>query len=273
MRRILAVLTIAGLVGGFVLFIAFIFLVDTAPLSRTEFIKTFLRIRSFRYTGYPELTDREIKILYRWRCTGICHGSEPIETSRHTAREWEGIVARMRVRNGAKVNKRESALIIAYLQKNFGSNVPTILSPEANRFLKRYLWRSDFGESDLYVDVIYAPMEYFDLMGGFMNAVEYQAEDKTIFMVYFNTHQEKLPPFSLEKMATLRGPDGTEMKPIDWRVTYESGDLHHREGVLRFKRLPFRTGTMELILEDLPGQKKRVFSWELPIPEFKEGKR
>ncbi len=269
MRKFLAALTVFAVVLFFVLAMVFLFLVDTAPLSRGEYLKTYFRTLSFKYTGRPELTDREVEILYRWSCTGVCHGAEPIETVRHTEREWRTIIERMMVRNGADINEREAEVIRTYLAAKFGSNVPTILSPEANRFLKRYLWKSDFGESDLYVDVIYTPPEYFDLMGGAAEARHYEVDDRMVFMVYFNTHQEKLTPFPLDKLATLRLADGRELKPLDWQVTYESGDKHHREGVLRFEKRGLPPGPMELVFRDLPGQKERVFYWELPIPEFR----
>ncbi|MEE9614918.1 MAG: hypothetical protein V3W31_08240 [Thermodesulfobacteriota bacterium] len=272
--------------AAFVAGVAFIFLVETAPLSKTEYLTTFARATAYGLTGRPELTEREVKTVYRWNCTGKCHGAEPVERSRHTAREWETIIQRMRTDNGADIGTREVELIAAYLKKNYGSNVPTVISREGGRYLKRHLWKSDFGESDLYVDVIYTPEEYFDLTGGGgADRERYEIDTKTVFVVYFNTHQNKLDPFPLEEMATLKTPGGGELRPLDWLVTYETGDNHHREGILRFEKVGHTDsadpadmdgteepgGTMELEMRDLPGQRLRVFSWELPIPAFEGG--
>lgn len=264
------------LTAGFLVFLsaaAFMLLVDTAPLSKSEYLETWGRLAAFKYTGLIELEGDDIRTLYRWTCTGRCHGAEPIETSRHTSREWQSIIERMRVKNGASVNLREQELITAYLLKHFGSNVPTILSPEANTYLKRYLWKSDFGESDLYVDLIYSPVEYFNLMGEALAVKRYEADRNLVFMVYINTHQGKLQPFPLQDMAVLKAPSGETIKPLDWKVLYESGDMHHIEGVLRFRQsFELKDGAMDVTLIDLPGQKERVFRWDLPIPRFDQVK-
>ncbi len=270
MKRIaVAVLLTLGILLFFA-FAAFMLLVRTAPMSRTEFVATYIHLKAFKW-GFAELDDAGRKTLYKWSCVAVCHGAEPIENSRHTSREWRSIVDRMRVKNGASINKREEDAIVKYLEKNHGSNVPTILSPEADKYLKRFLWKSDFGESDLYVDIIYSPVEYFDIMGGSIQGKEYEAGKYLVFMVYLNTHQGQLDPWKLERLATLKGPDGAVETPIDWRVIYESGDKHHLEGVLRFEKgAEAGTGSMEMTLRDLPGQKERVFMWDLPIPQFRK---
>lgn len=269
MKKVIAAFLLTAGILLFLAFAAFMLIVRTAPLSRTEFLETFIRLKAFRH-GLAGLDENGRKTLYRWSCVGVCHGAEPIETSRHTSREWRAIVERMRAKNGASINTREEDEIVKYLEKNHGSNVPTILSPEANRFLKHYLWKSDFGESDLYVDIIYSPVEYFDLMGGVLQGREYEAGKYLVFMVYLNTHQGQLEPWALEKLVLLRDAKGSRQSPIDWRVIYESGDKHHLEGVLRFaKGMEAGDRFMELALYDLPGQKERVFRWDLPIPPFK----
>lgn len=269
MKRIItAILLTAGILLFFA-FAAFMLLVRTAPLSRTEFVATYIELKAFKY-GIAELDENGRKTLYKWSCVAVCHGAEAIENTRHTSREWRTIVERMRTKNGASINRREEDEIVRYLEKNLGSNVPTILSPEANRFLKRYLWKSDFGESDLYVDIIYSPVEYFDIMGGILQGREYEAGEYLVFMVYLNTHQGQLEPWELEKLVTLRGADGTVHSPVDWRVVYESGDKHHLEGVLRFEKgSDAGSGFMEIALKDLPGQKERVFRWDLPVPSLR----
>ena len=246
----------------------FFLLVDTRPMARLEYLNTIARITAFRFTGLPRLDDAETKFLYNSSCTRKCHSRDVVERAKHTSREWADVVKRMRFVNGVRLTDNEAAQIIMYLQKNYLSNVPTILSNEANRFLKQYLWRSDFGESDMYVDVIYTPIEYFKLTGGIGEQEKYNAQDYTAFLVYLNTHQGRLPQIFMERMAVLKDKNGRDYELVDWKVSYISGDYHHMEGVLRFKKIKNEKGFMDIILKDLPGQKERLFRWELPVPEF-----
>ena len=249
---------------------AFFMFVDTRPMGRLEYLGLMGRITAFKFTGVPELDEAETRFLYNNSCTRRCHGRDVVERTKHTPREWEAVVNRMRLVNGARLTDKEAVTIMRYLQKNFSSNVPTILSDKANRFLKQYLWKSDFGESDLYIDVIYTPLEYFKLLGGAVEAEKYDVEDYAVFLVYLNTHQGRLKQFPMERLAVLKDKDGRSYEPFDWQVIYEGGDLHHREGVLRFKRVKDDKGFLELTLKDLPGQRERLFRWELPIPEAPE---
>ena len=247
---------------------AFFLFIDTKPLNRFEYLNTMARITAFKFTGLPRLDDAETRFLYNNSCTRRCHSRDVVERAKHTPREWEDTVKRMRSVNNARLTDSEASAITKYLQKNYLSNVPTILSYEANRFLKQYLWRSDFGESDLYIDVIYTPVEYFNLMGGTSDAEKHNVQDYTVFLVYLNTHQDRLPKAAIERLAILKDKDSRTYEPTDWKVSYESGDLHHMEGVLRFKKVKNGKGFMELVLRDLPGQKERLFRWDLPVPEF-----
>src|SRR3972149_9132916 len=247
---------------------AFFLFIDTKPLNRFEYLNTMARITAFKFTGLPRLDDAETRFLYNNSCTRRCHSRDVVERAKHTPREWEDTVKRMRSVNNARLTDSEASAITKYLQKNYLSNVPTILSYEANRFLKQYLWRSDFGESDLYIDVIYTPVEYFKLVGNIGDAEKYEVDDYVVFLVYLNTHQNKLPKLPMEKLAVLRYRDGRSFGPIDWKLTYESGDMHHMEGVLRFKKIKQEKGFMEISLMNLPGQKERIFRWEVPVPEF-----
>lgn len=264
---IIALLIFASLLLGMAVAAFFIF-VDTQPMSRFEYLNAMGRSTLFKFTGMPKLDEAETKFLYSNSCTRRCHGKEVVERTKHTPREWESIVKRMRFVNGAELTDYEDIAITRYLQKNYLSNVPTILSYEANRFLKSYLWKSDFGESDLYVDVIYTPLEYFKLVGNIGDAEKYEVDDYVVFLVYLNTHQNKLPKLPMEKLAVLRDRDGRSFEPVDWKLTYESGDMHHMEGVLRFKKIKQEKGFMEISLMNLPGQKERMFRWEVPVPEF-----
>lgn len=267
-RLIIAAGVTAVLMAAIAVAMAFL-LTDTGRLTRRQYFGALLELKAFN-RGLKLLDEDGMKTLYQIRCATKCHGAGPIETSRHTSREWKSIIKRMRD-NGAPVTPKEGDAIVGYLQKNYGSNVPTILSRSANRFLKHHLWKSDFGEEDLYVDVIYATKEYFDLMGGLQEARRLEP-GKLVFMVYLNTHQEKLKPWDLRTLAMLKGPAGAQIKASDWEVTYESGDKHHIEGVLRFETpLPEDVPFMEITVSGLPGR-ERSFRWDLPIPVY-EGEK
>ena len=247
----------------------FLFLIDTSPLTKSEYLITRAKFIVLRYGGLNTLDERDTKLLYESSCTRKCHSRDVVERARHTAREWETVMQRVRFVNRADVTDHEVPVILKYLQKNFFSTVPTILSPEANRYLKQYLWKSDFGESDLYVDIIYTPADYHTLVGGGGEYLGYSAEKYTVFLVYLNTHQSKLLHFEMEKLTILRDNTGREYKPVEWKVTYESGDLHHREGVMVFPKVNTKGNSFfEIVLRDLPGQKERLFRWDLPIPVF-----
>lgn len=246
---------------------AFLILVDTSPVGKMEYLYEIGKLNVFRYTGLGSLNDAEIKMLYKNACTRKCHSRDVVERSAHNIREWEDIIRRMRSVNKARITESEAKVITAYLTKHYGSNIPTVLTAEGGKYLKKYLWRSDFGESDLYVDVIYTPVEYFNFVGGSSIVEGYRADGYTIFKVYINTHQNKLAPFLLEKLSLLKTSSGNEFRPILWKVIYESADYHHREGLLIFKKVDGNSTSMSLSLMDLPGQKERAFQWDLPIPE------
>lgn len=245
---------------------AFLFVIDTSPMGKMEFLAEKGKFALFRHTGYGTLDDGEIKRLYEGTCTRKCHGRDVIERTAHTAKEWKDIVDRMRVSNDASITDAEERTVTAYLAKRYGSNIPTILSAEGGRYLKKHLWRSDFGEEDLYVDIIYTPLQYFKVVGGSAIVEGYNADRYELFKVYINTHQGRLEPYPLEKLVTLITDQGGEYEPVIWKVIYESGDYHHREGLLVFKKTGKDVTALTLSVKDLPGQKERLFIWALPIP-------
>lgn len=244
----------------------FIILVDTSPMGKTEYLLQTAKLTLFRYGGMGSLDDRELKIVYEGACTRKCHSRDVVERSLHSAREWEEIINRMRGVNGASITKSEAEVVTAYLAKRYGSNIPTILSPEGGKYLKKNLWRSDFGESDLYIDIIYTPVEYFNVAGGSSVVEGYNADKYAVFTVYLNTHQDRLAPYPLDQLTSLTTEKGASYEPLLWKVVYESGDYHHREGVLIFKKARDDIKGMTLVLRGLPGRKERLFEWKLPIP-------
>jgi hypothetical protein len=248
-------------------FMLFLILVDTSPMGKAEYLLQTGKLTLFRYAGIGSLDDRELKIVYQGACTRKCHSRDVVERSLHSAREWEEIINRMRGINGARITRSEAEVVTAYLAKRYGSNIPTILSPEGGKYLKKHLWRSDFGESDLYIDIIYTPVEYFNVAGGSSVVEGYNVEKYAVFTVYLNTHQDRLEPYPLDQLASLTTKKGASYEPLLWKVVYESGDYHHREGVLIFKKVEEDSNGMTLILRHLPGRKERLFEWKLPIPD------
>ena len=259
-----------GLFIGFAAVLAlmlFLILVDTSPMGKMEYLVQAGKLSLFRYAGVGNLDDREVKLVYEGACTRRCHSRDVVERSAHTAREWEEIINRMRGINGASITKSEIKVITPYLAKRYGSNIPTILSPEGGKYLKKYLWRSDFGESDLYVDLIYTPLEYFKIVGGSSKVEGYEAGEYILLKVYLNTHQNKLDIYPLDELAVLKNGSGKELRPLLWKVVYDSSDFHHREGLLIFDKAGKGAASITVVLNDLPGQKERFFQWDLPIPE------
>lgn len=268
-----AFLITSAIFVGFIMSLAlatFLILVDTSPMGKMEYLFQLGKLNLYRYTGVGNLSDPEIRLIYEGSCTGKCHSRDVVERSAHNVREWEEIVGRMRTANKANVTSHEARVITTYLTKRYGSNIPTILTLEGGKYLKKYLWRSDFGESDLYVDVIYTPMQYFNFIGGSSVVEGYDAGKYMLFKVYINTHQNKLAPYPIEKLAILKTSDGKEARLALWKVIYESADYHHREGMLAFERIEDGPASISISLMDLPGQKERIFQWDLPIPEKQE---
>jgi hypothetical protein len=81
------------------------------------------------------------------------------------------------------------------------------------------------------------------------------------FDVVFDTHSQDLTD-DLLKTAVLLGPDGSELRPIEWKGAAPGG--HHRTGVLRFAA-PNPAPTAVVLRITRPGEPKpRVFQWKLP---------
>lgn len=81
------------------------------------------------------------------------------------------------------------------------------------------------------------------------------------FEVVFDTHSQDLTD-DLLKTAVLVGPDGSEVRPIEWKGAAPGG--HHRTGVLRFAA-PNPAPAAVVLRIARPGEPKpRVFQWKLP---------
>ncbi len=254
---VMVLLVVAGYAG----FVRFFVNPPEGVLNYT-YTRTRLLLYSFSLLG--ELTPGEIKLLYEATCTRRCHSRDVIERTPRTAKEWEEIVERMSEKSYIRRPVRESVVI--YLQENFLSNVPTMISDELMRFLKRHMWRMDFGEDDLYIDIIYIPHKLRDVLP-YLGVKEEVSTDRTIFLVFLNTHQSVLPDWNLANLSVLMYK-GRELKPVEWNVFYTDSKGHHKEGLLFFP--PIRVEELsgfEVVIAP-PGLKKRRFFWQLPIPDF-----
>lgn len=259
-----------SIVGGIV-FAGLLYLVEPGPEGKVDYLYTNARLFLYRYSIVDALSQKETKLLYESTCTRRCHSRDVIERQPRTAREWEWIVAKMKAVNKADITEREKKVVLEYLKKNYLSNVPTILPEDVMRFLKKYLWRSDFGEDDIYIDIIYIPESHYDLLQYLGVNNPPAGMDNPLFIVFINTHQGVLPPWNLAEMSRLR-KGRSEVKVASWRIIYDDGQNHHRQGILTFPAMNIKSeSSKEETLEvgiNLPGMKERVFQWRLPIPSF-----
>ncbi len=219
------------------------------------------------------LTSGEMTKLYKTTCTRKCHGSDVVETRQRTALEWDWIMARMKAPDRANINDHHAAAITRYLQEHHLSNVPTIMPEKTMRFVKRHLWQSDFGESDLYLDIIYLPRLHLSLLPYLIATNSPPAAEGTHFVVFVNTHQGEIPPWDLVGMATLGNDRDLSLKATDWELIYEDGQGHHKQGILTFPAIDDTQSTTLGISVKLPGIRERIFQWDLPIPPYQETDR
>lgn len=263
-------LTLFMLVLTAAAFMAFVFLIEPGPGGRVHYLTTAGKLLAYKYGLVDQLTPEQSKKLYLATCTRRCHSREVIELTPRTALEWEQIVAHMREQPKAGFNATEAQAVIEYLQLNFLSNVPTVLPAATMRFLKKHLWRLDFGESDLYFDIIYLPRGYRHLMPYLAFKSKPRNSDEALFIVYVNTHTGILPRWNLADIAAIRLADGREAKAVSWQVLYEDGQRHHKQGILTFPAIAeganARAGSMEVVIRP-PAMGERTFQWRLPIPE------
>ncbi|HJM94263.1 MAG: hypothetical protein QGG19_14575 [Alphaproteobacteria bacterium] len=263
-------LTLFTLILAMVSFLAFVYLIEPGPGGRVQYLTTKAALLAHKYDLVDHLDPAQTRQLYLSTCTRQCHGKDVIELTPRTALEWEQIVTRMGKQEKASIGRTEAKTIIEYLQRNHLSNVPTILPEATMRFLKKRLWRLDFGESDLYFDIIYLPRGYRHLMPYLAFKSKPVDSDEALFIVYVNTHTGILPPWDLAKYTAIRIDGGEEAKAANWQVLYEDGQLHHRQGVLTFPDIDqgagARAGSLEMLIRP-PAMRERIFHWRLPIPD------
>jgi hypothetical protein len=258
------------LVLGTVSLLAFVYMIEPGPGGRLQYLATTGKLALHRYDLIDELTPAETRRLYLSACTRKCHSKDVIELTPRTALEWEQIVTRMKTQAKADIAGPEARTIIEFLQKNYLSNVPTILPEATMRFLKKHLWRLDFGDSDLYFDIIYLPRGYRHLMPYLAFKSKPRDSDEALFIIYVNTHTGSLPPWNLADIVAIRVDGDREAKATTWEVLYEDGQRHHKQGILTFPAIADRAGeqagSLEMVIRP-PAMRERIFHWSLAIPE------
>lgn len=271
MKSLLVSITVFLLLCGTLLFLVFMYLTGQAPEDVINDIHNAGRLSLYKYGMIEKLSSREIKLLYQDTCTRKCHGKDVIEKKPRTAAEWESVITRMKAPDRAGISDRHADTITRYLQSHFLSNVPTVLPEKTMKFVKKYLWKSDFGESDLFLDVIYVPREHLRLLP-YLGVRKTPADQQAaLFIVYINTHQGAVPPWNLAEMVTLHDNMGHTQNATGWEVLYHDGQSHHNQGKLTFPDIDIDKTTELEIRMNLPGLGMRTFLWSLPIPPSPEG--
>jgi hypothetical protein len=257
---------------GLVFTIGLFLIVEPGTQGRFSHIATAGKLFLYKHALINTLSESESRALYRTSCTKRCHSTDVVEKTPRTAVEWEWIVDRMNTPERADLSRQQARGITEYLQRHFLSKVPTILPEQTMAFLRRHLWKSDFGEQDIYLDLIYIPTLHRALLpylvAGRSAGLSTEPDAGPTFVLYINTHQGTVPPWDLTELAVMRDGQGREMRAIGWQVVYDDGQEHHRQGLLSFPAID-TSKLAEIEIEiDLPGMRKRTFLWPLPIPDF-----
>ncbi len=262
------------IITGIVVFLSF----SLSATSASGDISSVGRMMFFRYGIAKNLTPQDEKFIFEYNCFKRCHSRDVIDRANHTPFEWAAVVDRMRNANNVELKDREAAVIIRHLQTTRLPLVSSLSSDIVQKMFKQ-LWKSDFGEGDVYIDVVYSTPEYFKATGALAHLERFKADEYLVFLINLTVHTGKLAPYRMDELAVLRDDKGREIKPVEgWEIIFETGDNHHREGIIRFpkKDLSGRpvidkdTKSFELIIKDVARIRQRVFKWELPI-KYPEG--
>jgi len=270
-KSLLVSIAVFLLLCGTIVFFVFMYLTGQGAGGVINDLRNATKLSLYKYGMVEKLSSSEIKRLYQDTCTRKCHGKDVIEKKPRTAAEWESVMARMKAPDRAGITDRHAETITRYLQSNFLSNVPTVLPEKTMKFVKRHLWKSDFGESDLFLDLIYIPREHLGLLHylGVRNVPPNRQD--ALFVVYINTHQGLVPRWDFAELAALHVNNGDAQKASAWKVLYEDGQRHHNQGVLTFPNIDVGNATDLEIKMRLPGLGMRTFQWSLPVPPLPEG--
>jgi hypothetical protein len=270
MKTLLISIAAFILLAGTATLLVFIYLFEMSPAEITATMGREGKFFLYKHALVEKLSPDERRQLYQSNCTRKCHSSDLIENNPRTAAEWDAVVSRMKAPDRADLTDREAEVVTQYLQNNFLSNIPTALSEKTMKFLKKHLWKSDFGEGDLYLDVIYIPRTHISLLPFLVAGQKAPDKKGAFFVLFLNTHQGTIPPWNIADMVTLRHGSGQLQKATDWQVLYEDGQHHHNQGLLTFPAFnESQSSSMEIVIH-LPGLREETFQWKLPVPPMAE---
>ena len=262
------------IITGTVVFLSF----SLGATSASGDISSVGRMMLFRYGIVKSITPKDERFIFEYNCSKRCHSRDVIDRANHTPFEWAAVVDRMRNVNNVELKDREAAVIIRHLQTTRLPIASSLSSDIVHKMFKQ-LWKSDFGEGDVYIDVVYSTPEYFKATGALTHLERFQADEYLVFLINLTVHTGKLAPYRMDELAVLMDDKGREIKPVEgWEIIFETGDNHHREGIIRFPKkdssgkpvIDKDTKSFELIIKDVARIKQRVFRWELPI-KYPEG--
>ncbi len=273
-KMIISITLLILIIGATVVFLSF----SLSATSASGDISSVGRMMLYRYGIAKNLSPQDEKFIFEYNCFRRCHSRDVIDRANHTPFEWAAVVDRMRNVNKVKLKDREAAVIIRHLQTTRLPLVSSLSSDIVQKMFKQ-LWKSDFGEGDVYIDVVYSTSEYFKATGALAHLERFKADEYLVFLINLTVHTGKLAPYRMDELAVMRDDKGREIMPIEgWEIIFETGDNHHREGIIRFPKkdssgrpvIDKDTKSFELIIKDVARIKQRVFKWELPI-KYPEG--
>ncbi|MBI3354430.1 MAG: hypothetical protein HY034_06045 [Nitrospirae bacterium] len=275
MKKVIISATLVLLViTGVVIFLSF----SLGATSVSGDISSVGRMMLFRYGIVKSIAPKDERFIFEYNCFRGCHSRDVIDRANHTPFEWAAVVDRMRNVNNVQLKDNEAAVIIRHLQTTRLPLVSSLSSDIVHKMFKQ-LWKSDFGEGDVYIDVVYSPPEYFKATGALSLLERFKADEYLVFLINLTVHTGRLAPYRMDELAVLMDDKGREIRPVEgWEIIFETGDNHHREGIIRFPKkdssgnliIDKDTKSFELIIKDVARIKQRVFRWELPI-KYPEG--
>lgn len=262
----------AGILGAIVVGgVIFLFVQynDLAQLSADiNLFRQHYRVELFKRGYIDDLSSEDKRHIYQRTCYRKCHGEAAMLTAILSPAGWIQVVERMRLKEGLSIGGREAEVIIRYLEREY----PTTSSPytfSVRKATHKAVWRNDLGEGDVYTDVIYATPEYLKSVGMTQQIDEFEVNKYYVFILSFAVHEGVVPKADLDKVSFLKlsGSERIKTKP-PWVLRFETADKHHYEGMIRFPRKNGETdksGSMELIMENIGHVPQRTFHWDFPL--------
>ncbi|MBI3600699.1 MAG: hypothetical protein HY097_08680 [Nitrospinae bacterium] len=231
-----------------------------------DYLYSLTRLLMFRYSVIDKLSEKEAAVLYQQKCYRKCHGEEVIRAAVLPPAGWIQVVDKMRMEKGVKMSGKEVDVITNYLKETY----PVLQSTLPYKIVKqihRLLWRNDIGYGDVYADIIYATPQYLKSISAPELIKKYDAENNMVFIISLNVHDGRLEHYSLDEMTFLRVNNKEYPANKGWELRFETGDNHHREGIVKFKKdiITENAEYFELIIRNMAVHHDRVFRWDLPI--------